>query len=101
MAYDDLHVRVAVPHDAYQRRERCDDISDGLVLLYDVIRPEVHSDDICWVGLEPADKLLPIGDVDGQETRVTLVVAVVRSVSAVVLRLAGSDPVDRSPFGGL
>lgn len=61
----------------------------------------MHGDDVGRVGLQPADELLLVGDVDGQEPRVALVVAVVLGVLAVVLRLARADPVDAGPLGAL
>lgn len=89
------------PHSIHQLCERRDDIGYRLVLLHDVVGSEMHGDYIGGVGLEPAIELVLVRDVDGQEARVAFVVAVILVVAAVVLGLAGADPVDARPLGGL
>lgn len=99
--YHNLNLGVMRPHLPNQRGKRRNNIIDILALLHDIIRAQVHADDVGRVLLQPPDELLLAGDVDGQEARVALVVAVVLGVAAVVLRLAGADKVDGRPLGGL
>lgn len=92
--YHNLDLGVMRPHLPNQRGKRRNNVIDILALLHDIVGAQVHADDVGRVLLQPPDQLLLAGDVDGQETRVALVVAVVFCVAAVVLGLAGPDKVD-------
>jgi len=56
----------------------------------------MHGDNISRVGLQPANKLLCVGDVDSKEAGVTFIVLVVVGdlASRRILLLAGTDKVD-------
>ena len=61
----------------------------------------MHGNHIGRVRLQPAVQLVLGRNVDGQEARVALVVAVVRRVFAVILGPPAADEVDARPFGRL
>lgn len=99
--HHNLDLGVVIAHLLDQGGERGNDISHGLVLLHDIVGAKMHGDHIGRVPLEPSDQLLLVGDVDCQEAGMTLVVAVVLGVAAVVLCLSGADKVDGGPLGRL
>lgn len=99
--YHDLHFGVVRPHRPDELRERRDDIRNRLILLHDVVGAQVHGDHVGGIILQPAIQLVLVRDVDGQEPRVALVVAVVLAISAVVFGFAAADKVYGGPLGGL
>lgn len=99
--YHNLRLRVARPHRAHKRREGLDDIRHRLTLLHDIISPQMHRNHIRGIRLQPPLQLLLLHDINGQEPRVALIVAVVLRVFAVVLGFARPDKVYSRPLGGL
>lgn len=89
------------PHSPHQLGKRSYNIRSRLALLHDIIRPKMHRHDIRRVPRQPAIQLILVRNIDGQEPRVALVVAVVLCVAAVVFRLARPHKVDglAGPFG--
>lgn len=100
-SYHNLRLRILRPHSSHQLRKRRNNIRHRLVLLHDIIGPQMHRDHICRILGQPAIELILARDVDRQETGVALVVAVVLVVGAIVLGFAGADEIDALPFGGL
>lgn len=89
------------PHRRNELGEGRNDISNSLILLHNIVRAKMHRDDIRRVGPQPAIQLILVGNVDGQEARVALVVTVILVVATVVLGPARADEVDVGPFGRL
>lgn len=99
--YHNLHLGVMCSHGVDQLGESRNDIGSRLVLLHNVVRTKMHGDYVGRVLGQPTVKLILIGNIDGQVSRVALVVAIVLAVATVVLVPAGADEVDALPFGGL
>lgn len=66
-AYDDFHLRITIPHNRNQRIKSLNNIRNRFVLLHNIIGTEMHGNHICGILLQPANQLLVIRDVDGQE----------------------------------
>lgn len=61
----------------------------------------MHGNHIRRVRLQPAVQLLLVRDVDGQESAMALVVAIILGVFAAVFCFAGAYEIYGSPFRGL
>jgi len=56
------------PHRRHELRKRSNNIRHRLALLHDIIRAQMHRNNIRGICLQPSIKLILVRDIDGQET---------------------------------
>jgi hypothetical protein len=72
-----------------------------LILLHDIIRPQMHAHHIRRIPPQPPLELSLIRDINRQEAGVALIIPIIFRVVAVILRLAGADEINGCKLGGL